>query len=493
MIEKAKKYTKKYELSDGEFQMFMNLLSSDMTQPYHSMFNVPASAMSRTLGYSTDAIMGDKLQIPEGEHDKLEAILRLDKQFKQLYNRLVLQTLMYTDCHPEALLGEFDKKRHNQFNYVHPVIAALFLPKIKLLDEHMLLASISNIVKLKSEGKPLLTQPEFELYWDLITDPNQTVCVNDNSKTLTDLLQRVQLQNALWESVMKLRTGKYYDDNMIGFFDAVEKCQNSLFDAPDLTFSHDEGTILRRLLNAFSLRPTVVSISSFNVPQNALTTMSLSPSTYTQVTTTPMLNLRLPSNTLVSGSVVSAMNLTAAMSQPQWYIEGKVLVPKTQSVVHSRDVLFFYVDRKFKTFNYMNINRPYVFTGLPKTLSGIDSVNDMPVKFNPTETVGDDQFELRSVVCVDLQALPDGKRVITGCVTCVRILANPAEGRQTDGFIQYDPQGAGFTHQDVTGNYVNYGPITGIAEVLPPASNVKSFYPLAEKYGSLFVYVKRTL
>jgi hypothetical protein len=400
---------------------------------------------------------------------------------------------MYSDCNPEALIGEFDKKRHNQFNYVHPVIAALFLPKIKLLDEHLLLASISNIVKCKSVGKPLLTQPDFELYWDLITDPNQTVCVSDNSKTLTDLLQRVQLQNALWESVMKLRTGKYYDENTPVFFDVLEKCQTSMFDAPDLTYSHDEGTILRRILNVFSLRPTVVNISSFNVPQTSLTTMSLSPSTYTQTTTTPMLNLRLPSNASSPGAIVSSMNLTAAMNQPQWYIEGKVLVPKTQSVVHSRDVLFFYVDRRFKSFNYMNFNRPYVFTGLPQTLSGVDSVNDMPVKFERTEIVGNDYFDLRSVVCVELSALPSGGRVVTGSVTCVRIPANVNEGRMTDRFIQYDPQGAGFMHTDVSGNYVTYGPITGIEEIVPPTSNVRSFFPLVERYGTLFVYVKRTM
>ena len=52
----------------------------------------------------------------------------------------------------------------------------------------MLIASIANIVKCKHDGKPILTKPEYELHWDLITDPNDTVC--DMESPMRDLRNR---------------------------------------------------------------------------------------------------------------------------------------------------------------------------------------------------------------------------------------------------------------------------------------------------------------
>lgn len=492
LIEKAKKYKKRYDLTDGEFHMFINLIVSDRSYPYPNLYNIPSTPMSRALGYSIDAVMGDKLSFSEAEAGDLQAILTKCAEYKQLHSQLVMQSLMYRDCAPEALTGEFDRKKNLAFNFVHPVIAALFLPKIRYLEEHIILASIANIVKTKSEGKPISTLPEYELYWDMITDPNQTACVAEGHKAISDLKQRTILQTRLWESVMYLRQGKYYMDDLGKFMSAIENCQNSIFDAPDLTYIRDEGTILRRILNAFSLRPTVVSVAPlFGSPTTAFP-MHSAPLSYTQVTTIPMINMRLPMN--ITGGTTQVA-LREALNQPQWFIEGKTLVPKTQTIVYSRDVLFFYANRRFKSMNFMSLNQPYAFNALPQTLSGIESINKATIQFEPEMIVGDDTFILRSVVVVESARTDTGKEFITGCNALISIPINPTNGIYQDTHIIYDPQLAGSLVPDQSGVYGPLPPITYVEMAPNPFStdpHVESFTERAQTRGTIFMYAKRT-
>ena len=502
LIEKAKKYTRKYDLSAGEFQMFINLLLNEPSvQP--NQFNIPSTPMSRTLGYNIDATMGDKLVLTDEDMPHFKHIKELHDSTKQLHTQLTLQTLLYTDCNPIALNGKFDSSKHNAFKHVHPIIAALFLPKISFVDEHMLLASISNIIKCKQEGKPITTLPEYELYWDLITDPNQS-CVTDERKTMEDLEKRVELQTRLWESVMNLRHGKYYDDDAISFLAAVEKCKNSIFDAPDLVYAHDEGTIFRRLLNVFSFRPTMVNISSIDPTPVMFTTLSIAPTSYSQITSVPMIILRLPRPVgqyeLSGSNLTQTINLKDSLAHQQWFIQGKTIVPKVQAIVHSRDVIFFHIDRRFKAYNNAFFNQPHSFAGLPPSLSGLDTVNDSRVEFEQTMKIGTDEFSLRSVVCVDVTSIQNKDKsassLITGCSTLV--ITPPLEGGVQE-YIRYDPQGAGL-------NYLKNKPVSAVptdgqtkpADLVPIMSipmdtgaNDDSFMPYAKHRGTIFVYVKK--
>ncbi len=101
-----------------------------------------------------------------------------------------------------------------------------------------------------------MTKPDFELYWDLITDPNESVCAIDSA--IKDLRNRYVLQTKIWESVLNLRQGRYYQDNLQEFLMAVDNCKGNIIDCPDQTYVKDEGSILRRILAAFAIRPTIV-------------------------------------------------------------------------------------------------------------------------------------------------------------------------------------------------------------------------------------------
>lgn len=491
LLHKAKKYSNKYDLSDGEFQMFVTLLSSDPTTQQHGWYNIPTTPMSKTLGYNTSIVTGDKLDIKEGDLPHFQTIMTLERETRQLHNRLIMQSLTYNDCAPEALMGQFSPDKHNPFNYVHPVIAAMFLPKVPLLDERIIIASIANLIKCKQEGKPIAIQPEFDLYWDLITDPNQRVCSNDPSKTMEDLKNRVVLQTKLWDTIMKLRMGRYYADDMAGFLSAIETCSNGLFDAPDLVYTHDEGTVLRRILNAFSLRPTVVTVSSMVNSPIQLTQLSISPASFTQVTTVPMINLRLPHQANVPTSSIN-IHLNASLNQSQWFVDGKHIVPKTQSIIFSRDVMFFYIDRRYKAYNYASMVSPnkYVFAGLPPAITGLDSLNDMNVGYDEYITLGpkNEDYTLRSVVFVQTTNVnPSGTspdNVITGCTTGI-VKIDPKQINPTE-YILYNPQEAGMRINQ-NGSYVNPPPIGVLQQ---NANNSQSFDYLAKKFGTIFMYAK---
>uniref|UniRef100_A0A6C0ACM3 Uncharacterized protein n=1 Tax=viral metagenome TaxID=1070528 RepID=A0A6C0ACM3_9ZZZZ len=480
LLKKAKKYQKRYELSDDEFEIFKNHVMSDKSYNQSSV-TLPNTAMAKTLGYGPTLSSGEKLHVRENEFDILQDILKVHSETKPLHSNVILQTLTYRDCAPEALNGVYDKDKQNVYSYVHPIVAALFLPQIRYLEEHMLIASLSEIVKIKHEGKPILTKPNYELYYDLITDPNDTVC--DMSSPLNDLRNRIVLQCRLWDAVMNLRQGKYYNDRLVEFLVAVENCRNNVYDVPDLTYVKDEGAILRRLLSAFSLRPTAVStVPLYNIISN---NPHLNPMAVTQVTTIPMITLRLPLKIYHQNITV---NLDKALQQAHWFVENKMLVPKSQSIIHSREVLFFHVGKRYNVVNVARHTAPYNFERLPMTVSGLESINNIPVGFRHDLQVKDDTFYLRSCVFINTTKVED-KEIITGCNAGVVCYEN---GMPT-GAKLYNPQDA---------HLVGNAPICNMPlhkdqlSLPAPPSNQNggaldtSFDYKAETYGTIFVYVK---
>jgi hypothetical protein len=492
LMRKAKRYAKKYELTDDEFNMFWHLsltdkgISGDIAQ-------LPTTDMAKTLGYDAIALNTSKLNVKTNEIEVVNEIIRLYNQTRALHSNVVLQSLMYRDCAPEAIHGTVDFKadKHNWYSYVHPVVAALFLPKINFLDEQMLIANLGHIVKCKFEGQALVTKPDFELYWNLIIDPNERVC--HMNSPIKDLSNRFYLQTKLWDAVLNLRQGKYYNDRLNDFMLTIDACRNNIYDAPDLTYVKDEGTILRRLLAAFSLRPTIVSTSRLyglmgnvgsysNVGSNPLSAAGI-----TEVTTVPMVNLRLPIN--ITNSNQAAITLEEALHQPQWFIENKMIVPKSQAIMHSRDVLFFYVGRRFQHLNLRNIRSPFNFDNLPMTVTGWEALNDRPVNFQLKMPILNDTYELRSVVLVERSE--SHKNLIVGCTAAIRVPVDFNTGDYEPTVFMYDPQGAGEMFKDNESNYVRNHPITVIPEQDSfVTGSIDSFYKRASTRGTIFMYQK---
>lgn len=488
LLRKAKKFQKKAGLNDDEFSMFETLLYTERSGMESSLSKLPTTKMSRTLGYSPSVLSAsDKLNVSAKEQGVVQKILEMYATTKSIHSQVVLQSITYQDCAPEALLGKFgyDKAAQNRYSYVHPVVAALFLPRINHLDEHMLVANIGYIVQCKQKGTPIMTKPDFELYNDLIRDPNDSACNMDSA--IKDLHNRYELQTRLWDSVLNLRQGRYYAPGLSGFLTAIDNCRSNVYDAPDLTYVKDEGTILRRLLSAFSLRPTIISTTRmwgmFGTNNQGFSSDPMSAMGIGQLTTVPMVTLRLPLN--ISGRNAKAVDIQEALTQPQWFVENKMIVPKSQQIVHSRDVLFFYVGRRFQTINISRVNTPCNFNALPMTVAGWEALNDMTVNYSDTINILEDTFKLRSVVVVDQSK--DKNKLIIGSSTMV--VTNDHTR------ILYDPQGAGEMFPDAAGTGLQQNdPITEIPAQAPfnVGSGVESFYERASTRGTVFMYQKVT-
>lgn len=429
-IEKITEYKKKYEFDDAEMQSIINLIFLKKDGLLGDAEYEPnLTEMSKALGFvPISNNMSGKLRVPQGEVEALEAIKGLSQATRELHNQVIIQSLIYEPLNKNstssvALTSTFDKNKINLFNFVHPVIAALFFPRFQLLDEHMILASIADIVYKKAEGIDLNTQPEYELYFDISTDPAETACTN-KVKPFTDLLTRCNVQTKLWEAILSLRQGKYYMSDLSSFILSIDQCKASVFDAADLAYVKDEGTILRKLFAAFSLRPTIVITSPvYGISQN---TSNIAAVASTHITTIPMITLRIPMTWYRTRPAdAEDIDLTKALEADQLYIHHRQLVVKRQQYLYSRNLLVFYIHRRYQMVNLARLSMPYTIASLPVTMSQFERIMeqgvDIPEELNlPTQT-----FTLRSMVAVQTEddkstaTVGTKEKIIIGCTAHV--------------------------------------------------------------------------
>lgn len=488
LLRKAHKYKVKKQMSDGEFEIFRREIQKEVvgfSQRGPSPVTFERTRISKTLG-EIAAPSETKLVVKEDEFIILDKILRLHADTKILHSQVMIQSLTYRDCAPEALIGKLYEDGNmieNPANHVHPIIAALFLPKINILDNHMLFANLAGIIKSKHTGKPINVLPDYELYYDLVTDPNDAVC--DIEKPLDDLYKRCLLQKDIWDAVLNLRNGRYYKTNLTSFLNSVDNCRVNVYDTPDLVYIQDEGAILRRILSAFSFRPTIVStmpISYLVVESNPYAR----PPTLSNVTAIPMITLRLPLHTRGPNVPV---NLDQALHQSHYYLNkyGNI-VPKHQAIIYSKGVLIFYVNRRYQAINIHSVVSTAHFTRLPKTVAGFERLNTKPVNFGTKLDIMNEPFNLRSVVLVEVADQRITNDLIVGSTCMIMKHFDLQRGITQDNFWLYDPHGAAFVGNRRQRN----DPITWLHRDgrVGSTADKDSFMGRARTRGTIFVYQK---
>jgi hypothetical protein len=496
ILQKAKKWSKKLGYNDEEYSAFVNVALSDKTLA-NTAFNVPNTPLGRTLGYTPDFGAG-KMSYKPNELGTLQEILAIHQATQPLHSQLVVQSLLYKDCGPEALSGKYDHKnvRMSVFSHVDPVLAALFLPRIKYLDEHALIGSISNIIASRYAGTPIKTQPDYELYYDMISDPNE-ICTGDAETSINELLRRVKFQIEIWKQVNELRQGRYYNVDPLSFTTAINECRLGIFDAPDMAYVKDEISTLRKIFGVLSLRPTYVSVSNIMGAGYMTNNLSINPMAMTQITTIPIINFRLPYN---FNRRITTVQLQDAIRQPEFIIENKALVLKQKEIIHSRDVIVFAANRRFQTINYAKLTSPYIFNALPTTLSGFETLNDIQIQYPDTGMrIGQDLFEIRSVVVLERAKVTHadpkmtyGQDLITGTTACVVVKPTGFNGLFMNKYIVYNPQDAANQHLDRYGNLGTNDPIVGINKTNfgGAQSQPESFVERTTTRGTIFVFTK---
>jgi hypothetical protein len=418
LLMKARAHGKKHHLSEAEFAEFQRIYEQELAGTNSSEVMMPMTSIMKVLGNITSGSEGH-FGSDEVDFRNLQEILKLNEASRPLHAQVLLQAIQYTGP-DNTFLGSviFEKALQNPGDHVHPVVAALFLPKIKTVDEHFLYSNMSGIVKSRYNRTPLTTRPDYELLYNLITDPNDVVC--DTRSPVADLLHRCNLQNQLWNSVLHLRNGQYFNSSLREFMSSVDVCRLNKYDNPDLVYGRHDGTIIKRLFSAFSFRPTVVatlpvaSLFAYNpYSQNLRPT----------VTSIPMINVRLSlfNRTAIAGPAPAGLpglvppappaanQLQAALAQSNAFLEGNAVVNRHTSVMFSREVLVFYVDRRSYVYStgaaVTNMSR------LPTSIAGFERINDMQIDFADEITITDDKFKFASAVVAD-----------------VNTTVNPAEG-----------------------------------------------------------------
>jgi hypothetical protein len=442
LLMKARLHARKLGFNEAEFAEFQRIYEQELAGTGRANEVVlPVTNMMRVLGNITHSGRAEGFKVNQGDYRNLQEILKLYQESRPLHAQVVLQSIQYEDAGNDldtvVKSAAFDQHKHNPGDHIHPVVAALFIPKIPLLESHFLYSNMAGIVSKLYNREHLDTRPDYELYYNLITDPNDVVC--DNRTPVGDLLSRCNLQNQLWNSVLHLRNGQFFNPSFREFMSAVDVCRINKHDNPDLVYGRHDGTILKRLLAAFSFRPTVVATMPVsNIFANNPYAQNARPT----VTSIPMINVRLlgftPSNQIQLGNMGAAnqpknyINLEDAVNQVQTFIEGNVLVNRATNLLYSREVLFFYVDRRAHIMNLgMNV---FNLDQLPKAVAGFERINTQTVNAPCVINVGGNAFNLRTVICA--------KTTLGGNVGTVQDALSPTIG------------GAGNTIETVIGSEV---------------------------------------
>jgi hypothetical protein len=480
LLEKARLFKVKHGLSEDEFAEFQRIYEQELVGLKSPDVIMPATNMMKVLGSVTVDFQGFASKLNDTDYKHLQEILKLYASSRPLHAQVLLQSMQYNDCDFEALTGEYKPELgHRPGDSIHPVIAAMFMPKVDQLENHFLYSNIAGIVKSRYNNERLNNRPDYELFHALTQDPNDVVC--DNRSTMLDLFNRAQIQNQLWNSVLSLRNGQYYSTQFRDFVGMVDMCRLNKHDTPDLIYGRYDGTILKRLLSTFSFRPTIVATTP------VYQVVNINP--YQQnvrplVTAVPMINFRLPS----SLNEDSPRSLNEALEQHQFFLENGTLVPRHTSLIYSRGVLFFFVDRRANVIKFSDM-QPFSISRMPLTVSGFERINDQVVDFETSLEIRGDTYQLRSVVLAELNKNAPEKNVVVGSSAIFMIHADSTKNLYTNEFFKYDPISVADAYLDpATQTFKNRKPVSilhGMANVGPQGS---SFIEMAQTRGIVFMY-----
>ena len=422
-MSKVLKYKEKYHLNPEEFHEVLRLFEERIynTERINKKNSniYPNTNLSRALGYpiieNNSAIMVSN----DDDYSYLQDILKLYSMYRGKHSNILIQTMLYQPLSEEARICEYDPRKNDKYVHVHPILAALFLPKILAIEERMLYANIAGIVSAKHNRERIMTKPDYELFYSLTVDPTDVVC--DAVSPIKDLKSRVEAQIQLWDSVYNLRAGRHYDSQSINFLLYIDKCRLSNNDNPDMLYTGDEGVILKRLFAIFAFRPLVVQIvpiyqPPFMVNVNPLNVMVQAPAT---ITTLPYITYKLP---LVKPDEDKEYDLEQANKQIQYYFEGDTWMPRmTRILDFSRGPIVYHIPRKIiKLPNHMAYPNlfPFTYGELNSSTMNYNNYNKIKINIpNHVDISNDNDGKKRFLICSTVQYRTTNNNMINGHVT----------------------------------------------------------------------------
>jgi len=435
---------------------------------------IPFNNMSKLLGNMNVEIHSTS-KLNDNDLKYMQEIIKLHTSSKTLHAQIQMQTFQYTDCAPEVLQATYHPQMGvSPSDHVHPVLAALFIPKFDLLDKLILHANIAALVKVRFNNSPFITRSDYELFYALTTDPNDVIC--DGNSPLLDLLNRANLQVALWNSVLNLRTGNIFNTSFRQFLSTVDMCKRTQYDSPELLYGRSDTVILKRILSCFSIRPTVIATTPFFIGD------SVNP--YNQnlrpvITKIPMYNFKLPLQYIDNQN--ASFELKNVFKQKQIFIENNKFISKETQFVSSEGIVIITVDRtSYNIYNSRNQDglHPFKIDSLPLSVGGKYYMDTRPVEFEAAFLLGgisQTTLILRSVIVSNYL---EKANAITG--SSAIIITDPTNAPI---YNYYDPSKIN-TKIPGTNNLLQ----TPIRQISFDTQNEENFMELASKYGTVFIY-----
>jgi len=354
-------------------------------------------------------------------------------------------------------------------------------------------AYLQNKNALFQNMTPSEIDADYELSHDIAFDPN----IPDDSP-MDNLLKRYRCQVELYQAVNNLRQGRYYAnsysdaDGIVGFERAFAQYNWVFFDSPDMYGSQDIGSLLRRLLAVFSCRPSFTQLSSFS-PRYGLGFTTVSGLAKTTFINIPIINVRLPID-LIGGSQPHTVHLARAMTQTDFILEHKSVVPKNKSVIYSNEVAIFYANRLYPSVQFAGGPMSFRTMSMPISFINQTTVNKSLVNYENRFRIGREWFSLRSVVTLQRPPINSIDLPLGYAAAIVVDGASPSNlfGGQTS-YVYYNPSIASV--QIFDGNqpggqnqYVANTPVSYIDEITNDPTRI-GFRTEVQERGTIFVYV----
>ncbi len=212
-------------------------MKGDLYSEFSYQRELRYSPMAKFLGF--DFVHGQMIRITPKDHNKLNELHMLYDETKHIHADVKTNVANYRDCAPEAITGQYDRKKHNVSVSIHPVLAALFFPKVDYIEKRMLYTNIARMVLSRAQAYlknfnfhlhtnivPGELEAEFELAHDIAYDPNALEYFKDDSP-MDNILKRYRCQIELYLAVLNLRQGRYYstgyaeNDGIAGFIRVI--------------------------------------------------------------------------------------------------------------------------------------------------------------------------------------------------------------------------------------------------------------------------------
>ena len=265
-------------------------------------------------------------------------------------------------------------------------------------------AHLAGIVRARYNREPLINVVDKELFDNIIYNNRREVCSMNPAE---DLHRRVQLQYSIWNSVLALRTGRYYSVNS-DFGSTLDQCHLT-YVSPINTVVNDEGASLRRIFGSFGLNTiqfTLKANAQYVAANVNMGTSLFVPSTREEDRTSLDSMITLDMSDWRSKNN-APYDLNDVLKQKNYYLDENdryVQVDTEVSAVYK--ILSIYVPRRKSSVvqrqavgNNSIANTFINFNQLPLTITGLSELNNYQVNAPNVLRVGSSVLRKRSLIC----------------------------------------------------------------------------------------------